>query len=123
MHDQARLTRVACSIIAVHGLASNPETTWLGRGYDAGTDDTTPRGDAPCRSTPPERRPNWLRDFLRKDVHARVLVYHHASRWQHHALSKSVGDYAKDLLDALCNKRQIGDVCFSAARPLIVLQG
>ena len=107
------------SIVAVHGLASNPKTTWGPRGnkrvwFDWMQDLLrapastlwAPRNQS---QSDDERAPipngNWLRDLLPKDLpNARIICFNHDTSYQAYALSKSLHDYGKDLL------RQLGTV-------------
>ena len=127
--------RCVPSIIAVHGLASNPETTWLGRRKQsaptAADSDAVSQPDntisnkwnqwlrylwgwgrpvRPSKHDLLDGRPNWLRDFLPKDLPARVMAYHHDSRWQRNSLSMSLEDHAMNLLLAIRNKRKNHEV-------------
>jgi hypothetical protein len=93
----------ADSIVAVHGLGSNPHTTWL------------PRSEDGSSQINPTTKPMWLRDILPQDLQSRgfrvrVLAFNHNTRWKVNALSKSLQDYAEDLLRKLDYKRQLEEV-------------
>ena len=88
------------SIIAVHGLASNPKTTWVSRKH-------AQDGNSPD----PSARLMWLRDFLPRDIpNARVMAFNHNTGWETNALSKSLSHYGDDLLRALQRVRQTDEV-------------
>lgn len=132
-----KLTEISLSIIAVHGLASNPKTTWLARApteshteHNQESAATQVHESAAVPTTPPgktkgwtewcidlktrafrwllrrglpneeriENRPNWLSDFLPRELPVRVMAYHHESRWLSNALAMSLHDHAMDLL-------------------------
>jgi hypothetical protein len=89
----------ATSIIAVHGLGSNHETTWNYKGHTA-------EGQASNGTCP-----MWLRDFLPKEgLNARIIAFNHNSEWTARALSKSLEDHGYDLLLALEDKRKTSEV-------------
>lgn len=97
----------ADSIVAVHGLGSNPHTTWLPR--------KSSRPEDGSGQIDPTTKPMWLRDILPQDLQGRgfrvrVLAFNHNTRWKVSALSKSVQDYAEDLLRKLDYKRQLEEV-------------
>ncbi len=96
------LSNYRASIIAVHGLGSDPETTWL-------SDASTPKGNPHM----------WLRDGLPKDLRARVLGYWHDSEWLWNALSKDLHAHGEDLL--LLKIRQVRETKEQQARPLVLL--
>lgn len=82
------------SIVAVHGLASNPMTAFLSRGSS--------NKEQPNVS----QRAMWLRDFLPTEgLNARVMTYSHDSAWESGALRKTLYDHGDDFLRALRTKR------------------
>lgn len=82
------------SIVAVHGLASDPNTAWNWWHPEQAPD-----------------QPMWLRDFLPEaGLHARIMTFNHNTAWQAQALDKSLHDFGKDLLRALHNVRTRPDV-------------
>jgi hypothetical protein len=99
------------SIIAVHGLGSNPDTTWQSR-------TTVPLEG----SSDQEIYPIWLRDFLPQDLQkdgfrVRVMAFNHNTRWKTNALNKSLEDYGQDLLRELAEKRrsvEVGDLLYGS---------
>ena len=154
-HFGISLLSSSLSIVAVHGLASNPETTWLARapaesrtehkGKSATTEEDDPEAvSAPLgkpsgwakwfvdlmtsalrqlllrfRSRPSkekkiESRPNWLSDFLPRELHVRVMAYHHDSRWMRNALAMSLEDHAWGLLYAIRHVRENDGVRMAA---------
>jgi len=74
------------SIIFVHGLGSNPDTTW-------GPKDS-----------------NWISDFLPQDIPAafhkeiRVYFYNYESYWKRDAVQTRLWRLGKSLLDGLCSQ-------------------
>lgn len=82
LRDRALGTELNFSIVAVHGLASTPTTTWESR-------NKSKRGD-----------------ITGEDMWA----FNHNTSWQAHALSKSLHDCGDDLLNALRSVRQIVEV-------------
>jgi len=97
----------ANSIVAVHGLGSNPHTTWLPR--------KSSRSEDGSSQIDPTAKPMWLRDILPQDLQGhgfrvRVLAFNHNTRWKVNAPSKSLQDYAEDLLRKLDYKRQLEEV-------------
>ena len=72
------------SIVAVHGLGSDPDSAWLGRRSKA----------------------NWLADFLPvtyKDT--RIIAVNHDSRWDAHSPVQSLRDYGQVILDSIAALR------------------
>jgi hypothetical protein len=103
---------LADSIIAVHGLGSNPDTAWQSR------------TSVPLESSSdPATHPIWLRDFLPQDLQkdglrVRVMAFNHNTRWKAGALSKSLEDYGQDLLRELAEKRrsvEVSDLLYRAS--------
>ena len=81
--------------MAVHGLAANPDTTWLSRlSRDSSTSDSY--------------QVMWLRDFLPMEdgISARVMTFNHNTSWDAYALDKSLHDHGNDLLQELRGVRQ-----------------
>ena len=76
--------------MAVHGLASNPETTFR---YN-------------------KSGPMWLKDFLPKEpsIDARIMVFNYNSAWLGKILDKSLEDHANDLLRSLRDNRSTAEV-------------
>ncbi|KAI9857892.1 MAG: hypothetical protein M1813_008007 [Trichoglossum hirsutum] len=105
--------RLFCAdIIAVHGLGSNPDTTWQSR-------TTVPLEG----SSDQEIYPIWLRDFLPQDLQkdgfrVRVMAFNHNTRWKTNALNKSLEDYGQDLLRELAEKRRSVE---ERSRPIIFI--
>ncbi|KAF8523952.1 hypothetical protein BU17DRAFT_85441 [Hysterangium stoloniferum] len=109
-------------IVAVHGLASNPETTWESR--KPSQSPSVPGTTAAAAHDPssnPEITPklSWLRDVLPNDIlNARIMNFSHNTAWQGNSLSKSLHDHADDLLRALEWERRTPE---AKRRPLIFI--
>ncbi|KAH0829766.1 ribonuclease p/mrp subunit [Fonsecaea pedrosoi] len=81
---------IVADVVAVHGLGSNPTTTWQ------------PRPSSPAGPTV-----SWPRDLLPKEnLNIRVLVCNHNTRWDTGAINKSLQHYGDDLLRGLRRVRQ-----------------
>jgi hypothetical protein len=88
------------SVVAVHGLGSNPSTTWQSRS-----------------SSPAGPTISWLRDLLpQENLHIRVLICNHNTRWDTGAINKSLQHYGDDLLRGLRRARQRKEVSRFLAR-------
>ena len=83
-----------CSIVAVHGLGSKPDTAWLANRSKA----------------------NWLADFL-PQTHAnfRVIALNHDSRWDAYSPVQSLRDYGQVVLDTIATLRRDEEVTFVLA--------
>jgi hypothetical protein len=113
---------VYADIVAVHGLAANPETAWLGtrkgrsRTGKERMDAATPSSSRGTKQTIAEAsNPLWLRDFLpealeKAGLPTRIMTFNHNSYYQAHALNKSLHEYAEDLLIELAKKRKSEEV-------------
>lgn len=78
------------SIVYVHGLDSNPQTTTESRSSE---------------------KVSWVRDLLPKDdLNCRIMAFNHDTRWKSNALSKSLKDLGDDLIHALASKRETLEV-------------
>ncbi|KAF4547236.1 Hypothetical protein D9617_51g089000 [Elsinoe fawcettii] len=88
-------------IIFVHGLGSNPDTTWRAERRDADAASTTPKAE--------EERPfvNWVSDFLPHDLHpdvrrsTRLYFYNFESYWQRDAIDTRLKRLASNLLEKI----------------------
>ena len=88
------------SIVVVHGLASNPKTTYEMRIHS--------KDSSLVAST---TKPMWLRDFLpEENLNARIMAFSHNTAWEANALSKSLQECGDDLLRALRRVRQKAEV-------------
>ncbi|PLB55732.1 hypothetical protein P170DRAFT_400102, partial [Aspergillus steynii IBT 23096] len=67
-------------IFLVHGLGSNPETTW---------------------KSDPENGVSWVLDLCKDLSDCRVFAFNHNSRWSDNTLSKSLRDHGDDLFRSL----------------------
>ncbi|KAF8511826.1 hypothetical protein BU17DRAFT_96885 [Hysterangium stoloniferum] len=106
-------------IVAVHGLASNPATTWgsFKPPQSPGVPDSTVTGhDPPSNQKVPKR--SWLCDLAEDIPNARIMTFNHNTAWQANALNKSLNDHADDLLRSLDLKREAPE---EKARPIIFI--
>jgi hypothetical protein len=93
------------SIVAFHGLASNPVTTWQQRLPQ----DAIEGGMV---------EPNWLRDFLPEEgLEARIMTYNHDTNYASNASSRSLEDHGNDFLDRLRMRRTKEQVCYFINSP------
>ncbi|KAF8511825.1 hypothetical protein BU17DRAFT_96884 [Hysterangium stoloniferum] len=97
-------------IVAVHGLASNPATTW------GSLKPPQSPGVPPSNQKVPKR--SWLCDLPKDIPNARIMTFNHNTAWQGNALSKSLNDHADDLLRSLDLKREAPE---EKARPIIFI--
>lgn len=88
--------RVSYSIIFVHGLGSNPDTTWKAK--RSGTSpETSDNKDYVC----------WVTDFLPQDIRPeilqtlRVFFYNHDSFWQRDAAQTRLSNLGYNLLNLM----------------------
>lgn len=89
-------TNQRTSIVAVHGLGSNPAWAWTWE------DATT------------HKKCMWLKDLLPKTLpRARIMAYNHNSAWFRDAPVKSVRVCGEQLLNALDTYRKLPQVCCS----------
>jgi hypothetical protein len=76
-----------CSIILVHGLGSNPDTTWQKLAKNVSRNHTDPASQG-------KQFVNWVSDFLCEDFppevrrHARVFFYNYDSYWKNDAIEE-----------------------------------
>ncbi|KAG5660877.1 hypothetical protein KAF25_002520 [Fusarium avenaceum] len=88
-------------IVAVHGLASSVETTWMH----------------------PRSKAHWLKEFLTRPGQlemftARIMAFRHNSEWATSAPVKDLPDYGMQLLSALRDERRTDK---TRQRPLILI--
>jgi hypothetical protein len=113
---------ISVSVIAVHGLGSNPQTTWQTRRNGrqiASLVSASSEGPPEAVNTANAISPNhiWLRDFLpQENLGVRVMLFNHNTAWETNALSKSLRDYGEDLLGELCEARKTDKVRTNAIR-------
>lgn len=87
---------IIISIVAVHGLGSNPKSTWNSYKHPEETDSQENL----------VQKHMWLRDRLPNDIpEARVMTFNHNTSWQANALSKSLNQHGRDLLMVLRRAR------------------
>jgi hypothetical protein len=79
------------SIVAVHGLAANVETTW---------------------SSDRRGKNSWLKDKLPfvDGLDSRIFAFNYDSAYQGNALTKTLRDYGEELLRAITKKREREEV-------------
>jgi hypothetical protein len=89
------------TVIWVHGLGSNPDTTWLG---------STPRDGQDPRDTLPPRFPvNWIEDLLFPDLVAssesaiEMFHYNYESYWLRDSVQQRLPRMAEDMLLHISN--------------------
>lgn len=88
---------IISSIIAVQGLASDPERSWVWKARSKEDKKAVERGE---KSEPVK----WLEDLLPNDIpNARIMSFNYESRWQRNAPYQHIGSCARLLLDALHN--------------------
>lgn len=101
----------------MHGLGSNPDTTWRAR-KTATEPETTDDKEYVC----------WVTDFLSQDIPSvvrqdiRVFFYNHDSFWQRDAVQTRLQNLGLDLLNRISTEiRRTEEVCKTAV--LIRLKG
>ena len=78
------LLTLSVSVVAVHGLGSNPDTAWLGN----------------------HSRANWLADYLPTTYKSfRIIAVNHDSRWDAYSPVQSLRDYGQVILDSIAALR------------------
>lgn len=93
------------SIIFVHGLGSNPDTTWRAR-----TPRTTPNNIDEA-SSDTDQYVNWVTDFLSDDLplavrsDVRLFFYNYDSYWERAAVYTRLQTLGNDLLEHILNSR------------------
>lgn len=108
-HSVEVLLTGCCSIIFVHGLGSNPDTTW--------TVQTQP---SKSTATDIQRNISWISEFLPQDLppsireNTRVFFYNHDSYWQRDAVQTRLWSLGEGLLQRIrINIRNTEDVGLS----------
>ncbi|RYP01145.1 hypothetical protein DL765_010878 [Monosporascus sp. GIB2] len=94
----SNLTGTGVDIILVHGLGSNPDTTWqkLAKGGSHNHADLPPPG---------KKYVNWVTDFLCEDLdpdvrrHVRVFFYNYDSYWMRDAVKERRSRLGQDLFE------------------------
>jgi len=112
MHRCARrLLLTPLSIIFVHGLGSNPDTTWRARRVDPLQDEA-----ARPRSTD-DQYVNWISEFLPTDLpptarkDTRIFFYNYDSYWKRDALHTGLSELGGKLFEQVKTKlRQTEEV-------------
>lgn len=89
------------SIVAVHGLAANPDYAWVWQ----------PKNNPPGRHGYPDKHFNWLKDLLPTEMSSaslscRVMAFNYDSKWFMDAPKQKLSDLSNRLLDSLRNKRE-----------------
>ena len=81
------------SIVFVHGLGANPDTTW-----------TSPIRHNKSVATDNQKTVSWITDFLPQDLplpirdHTRVFYYNHDTYWQRDAVQTRLWSEGENLL-------------------------
>jgi hypothetical protein len=88
------------SIVAVHGLAANPDYAWVWQ----------PRNNPVGISGYPQQHYNWLKELLpiklsSAGISCRVMTFNYDSRWFMNAPQQRLSNISDSLLDSLRNKR------------------
>jgi hypothetical protein len=98
------------SIVFVHGLGSNPDTTWR-------AENQAPRIATGADPQPDsERYVNWVSDFLPDDLSQaagkdiRMYFYNYDSYWKRDAIQTRLSTLANGLLDHIGRIRQSKEV-------------
>jgi len=108
----ARLQLTCDSIIFVHGLGSNPDTTWRARGLANMLGNAT---DTDLR-TGDDQYVNWVRDFLPDDLSsstsedARIFFYNYDSYWKRDAVHTRLRNFGTGLLEHIKGIRRSEEV-------------
>ncbi|KAK5988294.1 Vegetative incompatibility HET-E-1-like protein [Cladobotryum mycophilum] len=101
----------ALDIIAVHGLAANPDYAWI----------WLPKNNPPGIPGYPEKHFNWLKDLLptklaSSNIPSRIMTFNYDSNWFLDAPKQRLSNISDSLLASLRNKRVEAN-----ARPLIFI--
>lgn len=89
------------SIVAVHGLAANPDYAWVWQ----------PRNNPVGISGYPQHHYNWLQELLPMElssagISCRVMTFNYDSKWFMNAPQQRLSNISDSLLDSLRNKRE-----------------
>ncbi|KPM42707.1 hypothetical protein AK830_g3870 [Neonectria ditissima] len=105
-------SNAAIDIVAVHGLAANPDYAWVWQ----------PKNNPPDCPGYPKEYFNWLKDLLPTKLSSgklpsRVMTFNYDSTWLMKAPQQRLSNISDQLLDSLRNKREKG----AAGRPVIFI--
>jgi hypothetical protein len=102
-----------CSIILVHGLGSDPDTTWQKLAKNVSHNHTDPASQG-------KQYVNWVSDFLCEDLppevrrHARVFFYNYDSYWKNDAIEERRSRLGHELFEEVSSM----EVKVSRLKPL-----
>ena len=105
--NESTLAKVS-SIVIVHGLASDPFTTWSPRKAKQSPETSSELAKSP-------ESESWVADWLpqeleRRRLRSRIMIFKHNSAWTANSLSKSLEDHGDDLIQALELERTSAEV-------------
>lgn len=109
------MTTYCYSIIFVHGLGSNPDTTWQAK--RSGQEP----GDPTSRCSDGTQFVNWVKDFLPSDLSedkyedTRIYFYNYESYWKRDAVNTRLATLGNELLHSIRGIRRSGAVCNPSA--------
>lgn len=110
-HCTRRTLLKLLSIIFVHGLGSNPDTTWRARRVDS------LHVKAGCPRSTDDQYVNWVSEFLPHDLPStvckdmRIFFYNYDSYWKRDALKTGLSEFGGKLLEEVKTKlRQTEEV-------------
>jgi hypothetical protein len=94
--NSLKISNHRLSIVAVHGLAANPDYAWVWQ----------PKNNPPNRRGYPAEYFNWLKELLPTKLSCRVMTFNYDSNWFMNAPQQGLSSIAGTLLDSLRNERE-----------------